>query len=86
MRAPNLAWFAALLLAAAGFCAIAEARTLRWARSIDATSLDPHAADTGPNLLLAHQIYEPLILRRSDGKSAATTCSRANGGSLPSSA
>ena len=68
MRAPNRAWFAALLLAAAGFCADAEARTLRWARSIDATSLDPHAANTGPNLLLLHQIYEPLILRRSDGK------------------
>jgi peptide/nickel transport system substrate-binding protein len=68
MIAPNRAFIAALLFAAAGFCADAEARTLRWARSIDATSLDPHAANTGPNLLLLHQIYEPLILRRSDGK------------------
>ena len=68
MRAPNRAWFAALMLAAAALHATAEARTLRWARSIDATTLDLHAANTGPNLLLAHQIYEPLILRRSDGK------------------
>jgi peptide/nickel transport system substrate-binding protein len=68
MRAPNRAWFAALMLAAAALHATAEARTLRWARSIHATTLDPHAANTGPNLLLAHQIYEPLILRRSDGK------------------
>ena len=68
MRAPNRAWFAALMLAAAALHATAEARTLRWARSIDVTTLDPHAANTGPNLLLAHQIYEPLILRRSDGK------------------
>jgi peptide/nickel transport system substrate-binding protein len=48
--------------------ASADARTLRWARSIDATSLDPHAANTGPNLLIAHQIYEPLIVRQFDGK------------------
>ena len=68
MRAPNRAWFAALMLAAAALHATAEARTLRWARSIDATTLDPHAANTGPNLLLAHQIYEPLILRRPDAK------------------
>jgi hypothetical protein len=61
----------------AAFCALgatlllvapADARTLRWARSIDATTLDPHAANTGPNLLLGHQIYEPLIVRQFDGK------------------
>jgi peptide/nickel transport system substrate-binding protein len=65
MKASNRIRFAALLLAAAGFCASAEARTLRWARSIDATTLDPHAANTGPNLLLLHQIYEPADPRRS---------------------
>jgi peptide/nickel transport system substrate-binding protein len=63
----------AAVLAAAALCALAlpapaEARTLRWARSIDTTSLDPHAANTGPNLLVAHQIYEPLIVRHFDGK------------------
>jgi peptide/nickel transport system substrate-binding protein len=44
-----------------------EARTLRWARSIEVSSLDPHAANTGPNILLANQIYEPLIVRQLDG-------------------
>src|SRR5215212_6034197 len=47
--------------------AMAEARTLRWARSMDVTSLDPHAANTGPHILIAHQIYEPLIVRQLDG-------------------
>jgi peptide/nickel transport system substrate-binding protein len=47
--------------------ALAEARTLRWARSMDVTSLDPHAANTGPHILIAHQIYEPLIVRQLDG-------------------
>src|SRR3712207_8334340 len=44
-----------------------EARVLRWARSMDVSSLDPHAANTGPHILIAHQIYEPLILRQVDG-------------------
>jgi peptide/nickel transport system substrate-binding protein len=44
-----------------------EARTLRWARSMDVSSLDPHAANTGPHILIAHQIYEPLIVRQLDG-------------------
>ena len=29
--------------------------------------MDPHAANTGPNILIAHQIYEPLIVRQFDG-------------------
>ncbi|HKH34661.1 MAG TPA: ABC transporter substrate-binding protein, partial [Beijerinckiaceae bacterium] len=66
------AWAAALAAAVLAAFAVAagpaEARTLRWARSIDTTSLDPHAANTGPNLLVAHQIYEPLIVRHFDGK------------------
>jgi peptide/nickel transport system substrate-binding protein len=59
---------AALLVALALAAPAAEARPLRWARSIDVTSLDPHAANTGPNILLLHQIYEPLIIRRFDGQ------------------
>src|SRR3712207_2317539 len=59
-------WVVAAALAVLGAGQL-EARTLRWARSIDSTSLDPHAANTGPNILLAHQIYEPLILRQLDG-------------------
>jgi peptide/nickel transport system substrate-binding protein len=60
---------AAVVLAALAVAAgPAESRTLRWARSIDTTSLDPHAANVGPNLLVVHQIYEPLIVRHFDGK------------------
>jgi peptide/nickel transport system substrate-binding protein len=44
-----------------------DARTLRWARSMDVSTLDPHAANTGPEILLAHQVYEPLIIRQVDG-------------------
>jgi peptide/nickel transport system substrate-binding protein len=61
------AWAAAALWTLAAF-SVVEAKTLRWARSIDTTSLDPHAANTGPNLLIAHQLYEPLIVRQFDGK------------------
>jgi peptide/nickel transport system substrate-binding protein len=44
-----------------------DARMLRWARSMDVSTLDPHAANTGPDILLAHQVYEPLIIRQVDG-------------------
>jgi peptide/nickel transport system substrate-binding protein len=60
---------AAVALHALALLAVpADAKTLRWARSIDTTSLDPHAANTGPNLLIAHHLYEPLIVRQFDGK------------------
>jgi peptide/nickel transport system substrate-binding protein len=58
-----LAALIALVLGAAPV----EARRLRWARSMDVSSLDPHAANIGPHILLAHQIYEPLIVRQLDG-------------------
>jgi peptide/nickel transport system substrate-binding protein len=45
-----------------------DAKTLRWARSQDATTLDPHSGNTGPNHVLAHNIYEPLVIRGFDGK------------------
>jgi peptide/nickel transport system substrate-binding protein len=55
--------------AAALLCAGApHAETLRWARSMDASTLDPHALNNGPNHNLLHQIYEPLIIRTPDGK------------------
>jgi peptide/nickel transport system substrate-binding protein len=41
----------------------ADARTVRWARSIDAQTMDPHAANIGPTSDLSHQIYEPLVIR-----------------------
>jgi peptide/nickel transport system substrate-binding protein len=68
-RACAAAALAAVALhALALLVAPADAKTLRWARSIDTTSLDPHAANTGPNLLIAHHLYEPLIVRQFDGK------------------
>ncbi|HEY8564384.1 MAG TPA: ABC transporter substrate-binding protein [Beijerinckiaceae bacterium] len=60
---------AALLLSATTLTAIdAEARTLRWARSQDATTLDPHSGNTGPNHVMGHNLYEPLVIRGFDGK------------------
>jgi peptide/nickel transport system substrate-binding protein len=60
--------FALTLLAATAFSTIAaDARTVRWARSIDAQTLDPHAANIGPTSSLLHQIYEPLVIRGYDG-------------------
>jgi peptide/nickel transport system substrate-binding protein len=46
----------------------ADARTMRWSRSSDATTLDPHSGNTGPNHVLAHNMYEPLVIRGFDGK------------------
>jgi peptide/nickel transport system substrate-binding protein len=44
------------------------ARTLVWARSSDALTLDPHAANEGPTHTLNHQIYEPLVIRDHRGR------------------
>ncbi len=45
----------------------ASAETLRWARAGDSLTLDPHAQNEGPTHTLAHQIYEPLIIRDHSG-------------------
>src|SRR6056297_3713072 len=55
----------ALLLASTTLSASAE--TLRWARAGDSLTLDPHAQNEGPTHTLAHQIYEPLIIRDHSG-------------------
>ena len=47
--------------------AIANAETLRWARSGDALTLDPHAQNEGPTHTIRHQMYEPLIIRDTTG-------------------
>jgi peptide/nickel transport system substrate-binding protein len=60
-----------LVVAAAAVCLIAgsaEARTLKWARSGDSLTLDPHAQNEGPTHNLNHHIYEPLMIRDSKGK------------------
>lgn len=46
----------------------ANAQTLRWARSGDSLTLDPHAQNEGPTHALAHQIYEPLLQRDMAGQ------------------
>ena len=56
---------AAALLASTAVGASAE--TLRWARAGDSLTLDPHAQNEGPTHTLAHQIYEPLIIRDMTG-------------------
>ncbi|MEG1771316.1 MAG: ABC transporter substrate-binding protein, partial [Comamonas sp.] len=58
---------AGVLLAALMGGVAAQAETLRWARSADASTLDPHALNNGPNHNLLHQVYEPLIIRTADG-------------------
>lgn len=45
----------------------ASADTLRWARAGDSLTMDPHAQNEGPTHTLAHQIYEPLIIRDMNG-------------------
>src|SRR5215813_8239175 len=50
-----------LILALAG--STADARALKWARSGDALTLDPHAQNEGPTHNLMHLIYEPLVDR-----------------------
>ncbi|MEE2943862.1 MAG: ABC transporter substrate-binding protein [Pseudomonadota bacterium] len=54
----------AALLATTSFAA---AETLNWARAGDTLTLDPHAQNEGPTHTIAHQIYEPLLLRDSTG-------------------
>ena len=58
----------ALLAATALTTAAADARSLKWARSGDSLTLDPHAQNEGPTHNLSHHIYEPLIHRDSQGK------------------
>ena len=46
---------------------LANAETLRWARSGDALTLDPHSQNEGPTHTVRHQMYEPLIIRDTTG-------------------
>ncbi|PWJ11454.1 ABC transporter substrate-binding protein [Jannaschia seohaensis] len=57
----------ALITIAAMAAGAANAETLRWARAGDSLTLDPHAQNEGPTHTLAHQIYEPLIIRDTKG-------------------
>ncbi|GIT91547.1 peptide ABC transporter substrate-binding protein [Jannaschia pagri] len=57
----------AILTTLALVAGAANAETLRWARAGDSLTLDPHAQNEGPTHTLAHQIYEPLIIRDHSG-------------------
>jgi peptide/nickel transport system substrate-binding protein len=48
--------------------AAADARSLKWARTADSLTLDPHAQNEGPTHNLMHQLYEPLLIRDAAGK------------------
>ena len=63
--AQTLPW---LCLALALWRGAADARSLKWARTGDALTLDPHAQNEGPTHNLLHQIYEPLLIRDATGK------------------
>lgn len=54
---------AALILAIGA----ADARPIKWARSGDALTLDPHSQNEGPTFVVLHQLYEPLMQRAVDG-------------------
>ena len=61
---------AAALAAVCLIGSAADAKSLRWARSGDALTLDPHAQNESPTHNLMHLFYEPLVLREIDGKLA----------------
>ncbi|MDF3415842.1 ABC transporter substrate-binding protein [Sulfitobacter sp. M57] len=52
--------------------AMVNAETLRWARAGDALTLDPHSQNEGPSHTMRHQMYEPLIIRDTDGNFVPT--------------
>jgi peptide/nickel transport system substrate-binding protein len=58
---------AAFLAATALALSAADARSLRWARSGDALTLDPHAQNEGPTTNVNRQVYEPLVDRDRSG-------------------
>jgi peptide/nickel transport system substrate-binding protein len=64
----NIALGAALLAATALVAPDLEARTLKWARSGDALTFDPHAQNEGPTLNLQNHVYEALVERDHTGK------------------
>ena len=50
-----------------GFASPLLANTIKWSMPGDSLTLDPHAQNEGPTHTLAHQIYEPLIIRDMNG-------------------
>ena len=59
---------AVALTLGAAMAGTADARSVKWARSGDSLTLDPHAQNEGPTHVMSHHIYEPLIIRDNTGK------------------
>src|SRR5258705_183341 len=68
MASKSMLKTAAALVVLALVAGTADARSVKWARSGDALTLDPHAQNEGPTHNVLHLIYEPLILRDRTGK------------------
>lgn len=60
--------FAMLALVFTTMVTTAEARTLKWSRSGDSLTLDPHGQNEGPTATLNQHIYEALTERDHTGK------------------
>ncbi|WP_127145148.1 ABC transporter substrate-binding protein [Pelagibacterium montanilacus] len=58
---------AATLLASSVLVSAAQAETLRWARTSDALTLDPHSQNQGVTHTFNHHIYETLLDRDLEG-------------------
>ena len=63
----SLTRIAAVLVASTMLAGVANAETIRWARSSDALTLDPHSQNQGNTHTVAHHIYETLLGRDNDG-------------------
>lgn len=63
----SLTRITAALIATTMLAGVANAETIRWARSSDALTLDPHSQNQGNTHTLAHHIYETLLGRDNDG-------------------
>src|SRR4051794_16609299 len=68
MRSKSMLEAAAAIVVLLLVVGTADARPVKWARSGDALTLDPHAQNEGPTHNLLQLIYELLILRHLDGK------------------
>ena len=67
-------WFrttAAAFTALALTAALADARPIRWARSADALTLDPHSQNEGPTGNIVNLMYDTILERDSTGKLGA---------------
>jgi peptide/nickel transport system substrate-binding protein len=68
MSTPLIRSIVAALALVAAVPSLVDAKPIRWARSADALTLDPHAQNEGPTHTMLHQLYEPLVQRTIDGK------------------